>query len=58
MNTVKASPSAYTAGGLVVIPRGTEHEAWFREDIEVTDFFALAGDDLLLDGKPAYMSDG
>jgi len=27
-------------GDVVVIPGGTEHEAWFREDSEVIDFFA------------------
>ena len=57
MNAVEASPSAYTAGGLVIIPRGTEHEAWFREDTEVIDFFAPPRDDFLLGGKPAYMSE-
>jgi hypothetical protein len=29
-------------GDVVVIPGGTEHEAWFREDTEVIDFFASA----------------
>src|SRR5262249_54734625 len=28
------------AGDVVVIPGGMEHEAWFREDTEVIDFFA------------------
>jgi quercetin dioxygenase-like cupin family protein len=27
-------------GDVVVIPGGTEHEAWYREDTEVIDFFA------------------
>jgi unsaturated pyranuronate lyase len=27
-------------GDVVVIPGGAEHEAWFREDTEVIDFFA------------------
>ncbi len=27
-------------GDVVVIPGGTEHEGWFREDSEVIDFFA------------------
>ena len=45
-------------GDLVVIPGGTEHEAWFREDTEVIDFFAPPRDDFLLDGKPVYMSQG
>ena len=27
-------------GDVVVIPGGTEHEGWFREDTEVIDFFA------------------
>ena len=27
-------------GDVVVIPGGTDHEAWFREDTEVIDFFA------------------
>ena len=39
----------------MVIPRGTEHEAWFREDTEAIDFFAPPRDDFLLGGKPAYM---
>jgi hypothetical protein len=42
----------------VVIPGGSEHEAWFREDTEVIDFFAPPRDDFLLGGKPAYMSEG
>jgi quercetin dioxygenase-like cupin family protein len=45
-------------GDVVVIPRGTEHEAWFREDTEVIDFFAPPREDFLLGGKPAYMSEG
>ena len=43
-------------GDVVVIPGGTEHEAWFREDTEVIDFFAPPRDDFLLGGKPAYIS--
>jgi hypothetical protein len=35
-------------GDVVVIPGGTEHEAWFREDAEVLDFFAPPRDDFLL----------
>jgi hypothetical protein len=45
-------------GDVVVIPGGTEHEAWFREDTEVIDFFAPPCEDFLLGGKPAYMSEG
>jgi quercetin dioxygenase-like cupin family protein len=44
-------------GDVAVIPGGMEHEAWFREDTEVIDFFAPPRDDLLVGGKPAYMSD-
>src|SRR5262249_11881690 len=44
-------------GDVVVIPGDTEHEAWFREDTEVIDFFAPPRDDFLLGGKPAYMSE-
>ena len=33
-------------------------EAWFREDTEVIDFFAPPREDFLLDGRPAYMSEG
>ena len=29
-------------GDVVVIPGGAEHEAWFREDTEVIDFFATS----------------
>ena len=36
----------------------TEHEAWFREDTEVIDFFAPPREDFLLGGKPAYISEG
>ena len=43
-------------GDVVVIPGGTEHEAWFREDTEVIDFFAPPREDFLVGGKPAYMS--
>ena len=35
-----------------------EHEAWFREDTEVIDFFAPPRDDFLFGGKPADMSEG
>jgi quercetin dioxygenase-like cupin family protein len=35
-------------GDAVVIPGGTEHEAWFREDTEVIDFFAPPRDNFLL----------
>jgi unsaturated pyranuronate lyase len=42
-------------GDVVVIPGGAEHEAWFREDTEVIDFFVPPRDDFLLGGKPAYM---
>jgi len=45
-------------GDVVVIPGGTEHEGWFREDSEVIDFFAPPRDDFLLGGKPAYISEG
>ena len=43
-------------GDVMVIPRGMEHEVWFREVTEVIDFFPC--DDFLLGGKPAYMSEG
>jgi hypothetical protein len=36
----------------------TEHEAWFREDTQVIDFFAPPRDDFQLGGKPSYMSEG
>jgi len=42
----------------IVIAGGTEHDAWFREDTEVIDFFTPPRDDFLLSGKPAYMTDG
>ena len=42
----------------MVIPGGTEHEAWFREDTEVIDFFVPPRDDFLRGGKPTYMSEG
>ena len=45
-------------GDVVVIPGDTEHEAWVREDTEVIDFFAPPRDDFLVDGKPAYISEG
>jgi hypothetical protein len=37
---------------------GAEHEAWFREDTEVIDFFAPPREDFLVGAKPAYMSEG
>jgi hypothetical protein len=43
---------------VIVIPGSTEHEAWFREDTEVIDFFAPPRDNFLLSGKPAYVSEG
>src|SRR5205085_7802257 len=39
-------------GAVVVIPGGTEHEAWFREDTAVIDFFARPREDFLL-GEPS-----
>jgi quercetin dioxygenase-like cupin family protein len=45
-------------GDVVVIPGGAEHEAWFREDTEVIDFFAPPREDFLRDGKPDYMDEG
>jgi quercetin dioxygenase-like cupin family protein len=45
-------------GDVVLIPGGAEHEAWFREDTEVIDFFAPPRGDFLVGGKPAYMSEG
>ena len=44
-------------GDVVVVPGGTEHEAWFREDTEVIDFFAPPRAEFLLGGKPTYMSE-
>jgi len=38
-------------------PGGTDHEAWFRENTEVIDFFAPPRDDFLRGGKPAYTSE-
>ena len=46
-----------SGGDVVVIPGGTEHEAWFREDTEVIDFFAPPRAEFLLGGKPAYMTE-
>ena len=45
-------------GDVVLIAGGAEHEAWFREDTEVIDFFAPPREDFLVGGKPAYMSEG
>src|SRR5262245_38588079 len=45
------------SGDVVVIPGGMEHEAWFREDTQVIDFFAPPRDDFLVGGKPAYISE-
>ena len=45
-------------GDVVVVPTGIEHEAWFREDTEVIDFFAPPREDFLHDGKPLYMTEG
>ena len=44
-------------GDVVVIPGGIEHEAWFREDTEVIDFFAPPRAEFLLGGKPTYMTE-
>jgi hypothetical protein len=35
---------------------GSEHEAWFREDTEVIDFFTPPRNDFLLGGKPTYIA--
>ena len=45
-------------GDVLVVPGGAEHEASFREDTEVIDFFAPPRDDFLAGGRPSYMSDG
>lgn len=45
-------------GDVVVIPGGTEDEAWFLGDTKIIDSFAPPRDDFLLGGKPAYMSEG
>jgi unsaturated pyranuronate lyase len=45
-------------GDVVVIPGGEEHQAWFREDTEVIDFFTPPRDDFLAGGRPSYLSDG
>ena len=50
--------SAANSGSAAKVVRGTEHEAWFREDTEVIDLFAPPREDFLLGGKPAYMSEG
>ncbi|MFZ1087781.1 MAG: cupin domain-containing protein [Xanthobacteraceae bacterium] len=44
-------------GDVVVILGGTEHEAWFREDTEVIDFFAPPRAEFLLGAKPNYVSE-
>jgi unsaturated pyranuronate lyase len=46
------------SGDVVIIPGGAEHEAWFREDTQVIDFFAPPRDDFLVGGRPAYMNEG
>jgi quercetin dioxygenase-like cupin family protein len=44
-------------GDIVVVPAGAEHEAWFREDSVVVDFFAPPRDEYLIGGKPTYMNE-
>jgi quercetin dioxygenase-like cupin family protein len=44
-------------GDVVVIPGNTLHEAWFREDTEVIDFFVPPREDFLRGGKLTYMSE-
>jgi quercetin dioxygenase-like cupin family protein len=46
-----------SGGDVVVIPGGIEHEAWFREDTQMIDFFAPPRAEFLLGGKPTYMSE-
>ena len=43
-------------GDVVVIPGGSEYEAWFRADTEVTRFFPPPRNDFLLGGKAAYIA--
>lgn len=43
------------AGDVAVIPGGTEHEAWFRDDTEVVDVFSPPREDFLKGGTPTYM---
>jgi unsaturated pyranuronate lyase len=46
---------ALNSGDVAVIPGGTEHEAWCREDTEVVDIFAPPREDFLGGGTPAYL---
>src|SRR5262245_58541620 len=45
-------------GDVVVVPGFEEHEAWFRADTEVIDFFAPPRRDFLPGKKPQYILDG
>jgi quercetin dioxygenase-like cupin family protein len=42
--------------GIVVIPGGVEHEAFFPEDTEVIDFFAPVREDFLTGEIPPYLA--
>ncbi|MFZ1095389.1 MAG: hypothetical protein WAN75_40250, partial [Xanthobacteraceae bacterium] len=43
-------------GDVIVIPGGTEHEGWFREDTEVIDFFAPPRYDFRLGGNSTMLA--
>jgi len=44
-------------GDIVVIPAGTRHEGWVREDTQVIDIFSPPREDFLAGGKPAYFTE-
>jgi len=44
-------------GDIVVIPAGTPHEGWVREDTEVIDVFSPLREDFLAGDKPAYITE-
>src|SRR5262249_8455813 len=41
----------------IVIPGSTEHEAWFREDTEVIDFYGTTRDDFLRGVNSSYINE-
>jgi putative intracellular protease/amidase len=51
-SSASAASSGFCPGDIVVIPGGVEHEAWFREDTEVIDFFAPPRDDYSAANRP------
>jgi quercetin dioxygenase-like cupin family protein len=53
---IGAEERTFKPTDIAVIPGGIEHEAFFPEDTEVIDFFALVREDFLTGEIPSHMA--